>query len=211
MNLIHFYNVLPVPLADSPVKGNVWNRNLVFFRDKHYVIQAESGRGKTTLLNIIYGTRKDFRGEVFFDETNVTGLDMNAFAGLRSHTLSYLFQDLRLFPALTAWENIEMKPGNKFTRAHVESWAEKLGVAAQLHKPCGKLSLGQQQRIAAIRALVQPFSWLLLDEPFSHLDDRNAGLMMELIQERCREEGAGILATSLGTNHRFVNFETREV
>jgi putative ABC transport system ATP-binding protein len=58
--------------------------------------------------------------------------------------------------------------------------------------------MGQQQRIALIRALVQPFKWLLLDEPFSHLDTENTLKMEQLIDRYCQKNGAGLILTSLG-------------
>lgn len=209
--LVHFYNVLPVPLADSPHSGRVWNCNLVLFRGKHYVIRAESGRGKTTFLNIIYGLRKDYRGEAFFNETNLRSLSADDFAACRRSVVSYLFQDLRLFGDLTARENIQLSPGNNLSGAEIEYWADKLGVLQRLDKPCRTLSLGQQQRMALIRALGQPFQWLLLDEPFSHLDDRHAGLAMELIMKRASELNASVIATSLGDTSLFQGFDTVEL
>jgi putative ABC transport system ATP-binding protein len=207
MNLIHFYNVLPKPLADTPISGNVWNRNFALFKGRKYVVQAEAGKGKTTLLNIIYGIRKDYKGETFFDDENILPFSPDRFANLRSQNISYLFQDLRMFPELTARENILLKPGCKYTNAHIDVWAEKLGVPKHLDKICRTLSLGQQQRIAMIRALVQPFEWLLLDEPFSHLDTANAQAMLELILQRTEEEKAGIIVTSLGDLSLFQDFE----
>ena len=62
----------------------------------------------------------------------------------------------------------------------------------------GKLSLGQQQRVAFIRALCQPFDFLFLDEPISHLDDDNSRIMGELIIAEAKAQGAGVIATSIG-------------
>ena len=60
------------------------------------------------------------------------------------------------------------------------------------------MSFGQQQRVALIRALVQPFDFLLVDEPISHLDDKNAAVMAEMMMKEAREQGAGVLVTSIG-------------
>ena len=62
----------------------------------------------------------------------------------------------------------------------------------------GKLSFGQQQRVAFIRALCQPFDFLFLDEPISHLDDDNSRIMGELIIAEAKAQGAGVIATSIG-------------
>ncbi len=62
------------------------------------------------------------------------------------------------------------------------------------------MSQGEKQRISIIRALVQPFSWLLLDEPFSHLDDANIHLAKQLISETCKDQNAGMIMASLGSD-----------
>ena len=62
----------------------------------------------------------------------------------------------------------------------------------------GKLSFGQQQRVAFIRSLCQPFDFIFLDEPISHLDDENGRIMGELVISEAREQGAGVIVTSIG-------------
>ena len=63
--------------------------------------------------------------------------------------------------------------------------------------------MGQQQRVAIIRALAQPYEWLIMDEPFSHLDEVNTQLCMQMIHQRTTELQAGFVLTSLGDNHQF--------
>ena len=75
---------------------------------------------------------------------------------------------------------------------------EKLGIADKINVKAGKLSFGQQQRVAFIRALCQPFDFLFLDEPISHLDDDNSRIMGELIIAEAKAQGAGVIATSIG-------------
>jgi ABC-type lipoprotein export system ATPase subunit len=211
IRLLHYYNAIPIPLLDTPISGRVWNSNLVLFKGKHYVVKAESGKGKTTFFNLAYGLRQDYRGDVFFNETNIRSLNGDDFAKFRVAHFSYLFQDLRLFGDLSAMENILLNPGNTLTTGEIEFMAEKLGVRNRLDKSCKTLSLGQQQRIALIRALGQNFQWLFLDEPFSHLDDRNASIAMELILERAKAQDAGIVATCLGDTSIYKNFELIEL
>ena len=73
-----------------------------------------------------------------------------------------------------------------------------MGIADKMHERIGRMSFGQQQRVALIRALVQPFDFLLVDEPISHLDDKNAAVMAEMMMKEAREQGAGVLVTSIG-------------
>ena len=68
---------------------------------------------------------------------------------------------------------------------------------------CGLLSMGQQQRVAIIRAMAQPFKWLIMDEPFSHLDVDNTNRCLKIIHERTTELGAGFVLTTLGDFHNY--------
>ena len=119
---------------------------------------------------------------------------------IRQRNISHLFQELRLFPELTALENVEIK--NKLTnfktQAEIKSWFERLGIADKLDAKVGRMSFGQQQRVAMIRALVQPFDFLLADEPISHLDDTNSAIMADIMMSEAKRQGAGVIVTSIG-------------
>jgi putative ABC transport system ATP-binding protein len=208
---IEFRNVLPNPLRDSPLGGIVWQQDIDFSKTKNYLVKADSGKGKSTLLNIIYGTRKDYSGSISFDGKPISQMDSNTFSEFRETKIAYLFQDLRLFGQLTPAQNVLLKPGCAFGESEIQNYAAILGITDQLHKPCSKLSLGQQQRVALLRALSHPFEWLLLDEPFSHLDRKNSGIAMSLIMEFAKRSKAGIIATSLGDETGFENFEVVEL
>ena len=88
----------------------------------------------------------------------------------------------------------------------ISRWFEAFGIADKKEIKCGRMSFGQQQRVAMIRALVQPFSFLLVDEPISHLDEANAHTMAEIMQEEARAQGAGIIVTSIG-KHMEMNYD----
>lgn len=118
-----------------------------------------------------------------------------------------MHQELRLFAELTGRQNIAMNPENDRDEALIEKLALRLEILPLLDKPCGLLSRGQQQRVALIRALVRPFDWLLLDEPFSHLDEINAKKALDCITEIANERGAGMIVTSLGNTDMFDQFE----
>ncbi|CAN5323608.1 ATP-binding cassette domain-containing protein [soil metagenome] len=203
---IEFKNVLPIPLADSPLSvDSCWKKESVIDSGATYLVEAPSGTGKTTLINIIYGTRHDYEGNVLMDGKDIADFSIDHWTMLRQGFLSAVFQDLRLFPQLTALENIQIKNNLKSTLKEEEifSMAELLGVAHRMKQKCGTLSLGQQQRIAIIRALAQPFRLILLDEPFSHLDEENSRKACRMIEESCIKNQAGILLTSLGPTDYF--------
>ena len=120
---------------------------------------------------------------------------------MRRRSLSLLFQDLRLFGELTVAENLALK--NELTSfktpGHIERLLEAVGIAAKRNTPVGKLSFGQQQRVAFVRCLCQPFDFILLDEPVSHLDAANGEILAGLLLEEARAQGAGIVVTSVGS------------
>lgn len=204
--LIEFQQVLPVPLADTPLsEQSCWRKNISFDSTGRYMVEAPSGTGKTTLVSILYGTRRDYEGEVLFDGKNIRGFSIAQWTEIRAKQFSAVFQDLRLFPQLSAIENIRLK--NQLTNTlhedEIRQMAESLGISHRLDQLCGKLSLGQQQRVAIIRALAQPFSFMLLDEPFSHLDEANAAKASAMINAACEKNKAGLLLTSLGPDRHF--------
>jgi ABC-type lipoprotein export system ATPase subunit len=205
--MIELQDLKPVPIYDSnaPKHSDIWATKIIFEKGKTYLITAPSGKGKSTLLHSIYGLRKDFSGDIKIEKQSTSTFDYDTWADLRQKRLSIVFQDLRLFLNLTAMENIELN--NSLCEHHSESkiqeMANKLGVGSLLSKPCATLSYGQRQRIAIIRALCQPFDFLLLDEPFSHLDAENVTIARNLIQSELSRQGAGLLLVSLGEDYGF--------
>ena len=201
MNSIHLQQTLPQVFADrNSVTSDVWHQDLIFRKGEMYLIEAASGTGKSSLCSYLYGYRNDYQGIINFDETNIKAYSVKQWVDLRKHSLSMLFQDLRIFTELTAIENIRLKnnlTGYK-TRKEVLSLFEALGLSDKLNVKAGKLSFGQQQRVAFIRSLCQPFDFIFLDEPISHLDDNNARIMGELVMEEASKQGAGIIVTSIG-------------
>ena len=98
---------------------------------------------------------------------------------------------MKLFSEETVFDNINIKrqlnPYHKKER--INEMTETLGIGTKLQVKCSTCSYGEQQRIAIIRALMQPFDILLLDEPFSHLDNRNSEIAMQLMLEESRQRG----------------------
>ena len=195
--------------------SEVWLSEVEFRRGCRVVVEAASGTGKSSLCAYIYGARTDYRGSLAFDSdaggsVDARTLGMERWQTLRRRSLAYLPQELALFPELSAIENIMLKNG--LTGAvgpdRVEHWLELLGLAARRDFPVGKMSLGQQQRVALIRALCQPFDFLLLDEPVSHLDETNNRIAASIVEERAAETGGGVIATSVGNRLLLSEFTT---
>ncbi|HMP94224.1 MAG TPA: ATP-binding cassette domain-containing protein, partial [Phnomibacter sp.] len=97
----------------------------------------------------------------------------------------------------------QMSRSPYYPTSAITQMAEQLGVSHVLHQRASTCSYGEQQRIAIIRALMQPFSWLLMDEPFSHLDKENTTKAAALIAEECAKRGAGFLLTDLDDDDHF--------
>jgi ABC-type lipoprotein export system ATPase subunit len=199
--------LLPLPLRDrlGARASDIWQRELRFVPGERTFIQAPSGTGKTTLIHILYGLRNDYEGRVQWNGALLSAQGPEAVAALRQNSLSVIFQDMRLFPALSAWENLEIKRTltDTVSQEQVRQWLAHLGIADRAERPASTLSYGEQQRVAIIRALVQPFSWLLMDEPFSHLDAANTQRAAELIAGVVEEREASFLIADLDDNSYF--------
>lgn len=201
MEKIKFDNVLPDVFAGKPdLQSDVWKRELDFSKGKKYLIEADSGRGKSTFCSYIIGYRKDYSGKIMFDDVDASNMNIKIWTDARRFNLSYVFQELRLFPELTAFENVEIK--NRLTKfkskEDISIWFERLGIADKTDEKVRFMSFGQQQRVAMMRALAQPFDFIIADEPISHLDDGNSRTMGRIMEEEAESQGAGIIMTSIG-------------
>ena len=200
MTTINFRNVLPQVFNAEPVASDIWQKDVVFERGRRYLLEADSGKGKSTFCSYILGYRHDYTGNVLFDHRDARQLRIADWSRLRQQHVSCLFQELRLFSELTAYENVAIK--NRLTRhktrQQIEQWFDMLDIADKLNVKVGRMSFGQQQRVAMMRALAQPFDFLLADEPVSHLDDGNAQMMAELLKQEADQQGAALIITSIG-------------
>lgn len=196
--------LIPLPLlGQQRDKSEIWeNTRVVFEKGITYLVEAPSGRGKTSLLAIIYGLRKDYQGKVFIDESDISTFSDRDWSAMRKKKLSFIFQGLELFDELSAIDNIRLK--NSITRqkteAEIQELAHRLGIENFLLQKTGTLSFGQQQRVAILRALCQPFDYLLADECFSHMDHENSRVAFDLIKEECRARSAGLILSSLNSS-----------
>lgn len=209
MNKIQFSSVIPQVFSQrADLQSEVWGQDISFEKGHIYLVEAESGKGKSTFCSYVMGFRHDYEGRVLFDDNNTLDLSVLQWVDIRRAHISHLFQELRLFPELTAWENVQIK--NKLTGfkddKQIKEWFERLGIGDKLDAKIGRMSFGQQQRVAMIRALVQPFDFLFADEPISHLDDHNSQIMGDIMMTEAKRQGAGVIVTSIG-KHMNLNYE----
>ena len=201
MNKIELRNTLPQIFADvDTIQSDVWHNNIEFTKGEIALIQATSGSGKSSLCSFVYGYRDDYQGLILFDDKNIIKLGHKEWQTIRAKHLSIVFQELRLFEDLTVLENIQIKNNlTKFkTNKEIKNMVNELGIGDKIHAKIKETSLGQQQRVALIRSLCQPFDFILLDEPISHLDAENSALATSLLMNEVNSQGAGVIVTSLG-------------
>ncbi len=112
MKSIHLQHTLPnVFMERTDIRSDIWLQDVTFEKGNFYLIEAASGTGKSSLCSFIYGYRNDYRGNISFDEEDTRNYKISHWVDVRKHTLSILFQELRIFPELTALENIHLKNG----------------------------------------------------------------------------------------------------
>lgn len=214
MEHITLDNVCPnIFASQKQLQSQVWNTHLTLEKGRFYLIEACSGGGKSSLCSYLLGFRNDYRGNICYDNSNVRNFDIERWTEVRRQHISLLFQELRLFPELTALENVKIKnqlTGHK-SIDEIKEWFEQLGIADKMQTPVGRMSFGQQQRVALMRSLAQPFDFLLADEAVSHLDEQNARIVGELMTTEARKQGAAILATSIGHHVPLAYDETLQL
>lgn len=200
--------LVPTPLADKLAvrQSDIWHQQLTFEQPAYIKIVAPSGTGKSTLMHQLYGLRNDYTGSIKYGQQAIAQMSSIDLSTLRQRQLSIVFQDMRLLPQLTALENIQLKRAihpPACTEANMYQMIETLGISNILQQNTALCSYGEQQRIAIVRALMQPFHWLLMDEPFSHLDNNNTAKAVQLIQQACRQRSAGFILTDLEPDTHF--------
>ncbi len=202
---LQIHQLAPVFLeADKIAQSEIWNKDINFLKGEKVQLVAPSGSGKTSFVHFLYGLRKDYEGNIIFNGTNVAGWDATQWADYRSRQVSIVFQDLRLFTEHSAAENIRIKRAlQPFEADKSNEMADRLGIGSKLLQQAGVCSYGERQRIAIIRSLQQPFDFLILDEPFSHLDEANAKKAMELIEEEVQKRNAGVILADLAPVEYF--------
>ena len=206
MNII-LDNVMPHPLSSiEHSSDSIWGNHVLLEEGKKILLNASSGKGKSTFTLTTLGLRSDYDGKVLYEDHDINSYTPDDWTHIRTNVISVVFQDLQLFPKLTVGENLSIKNEltNTFSEDKLREMLDLLGIGNKWDQECGLLSMGQQQRVAIIRALSQPYKWLIMDEPFSHLDKENASKCLELIHNRTTEQGAGFVLTTLGDSHGYM-------
>jgi len=161
-------------------------------------IVGASGSGKTTLLQILGTLATPSSGEMYFQDSRLTGQSDRALAGFRNRSLGFIFQFHHLLPEFSALENVMMPAliaGRKRTDvlAPARDLLAKVELSHRLDHRVAELSGGEQQRTALARALIMEPALLLADEPTGNLDSRAGDLVFNLLEQLCRERSLAVI------------------
>jgi putative ABC transport system ATP-binding protein len=160
------------------------------------VIRGRSGGGKTTLLNAIAGLTTIDAGQITVSGTDITRLPEVGRDRFRARHIGFVFQTFNLLAGFSALENVLLGmtfTGQRQDRGRAAELLERVGLAHRLtHKPAA-LSVGEQQRVAVARALVNRPVLLLADEPTANIDPAHQQQVIDLLREVCRSEDVAML------------------
>ncbi len=188
--------------------------NLTIESGEFTALVGPSGSGKTTLLQLIGCLDQPTSGKVFINGKDVSRLNRNQRADVRSGAIGFVFQFFALIPTLTAYENIEMPllltgVGSAERRKRVDELLKWVDLTDRGHHRPDQLSGGQQQRVAVARALATQPALILADEPTANLDTPNGKQVMEIMQRLNQETGVTfVFATH---DPRVIQFARRVV
>ena len=201
--------VFQTPYKELKVLENI---NLEIKDKDMLVIFGKSGAGKSTLLNLIGGMDTPTSGKVIVDGVGLSSLKPVEFAKFRKEKIGYIFQSFNLFGNLSAIDNITLPVildadrNNKIDR--IMELAQEMGIKERLEHNPGELSLGEQQRVAILRAMINSPGIILADEPTAHLDSENSSKIIEIFKKLNTEQGVTL---ALVTDHEGIasKFERR--
>ena len=177
-----------LPILDVP--------RLEIAAGEQMVIRGRSGGGKTTLLYAVAGLTTLDSGRIVVDGTDVTRLPEVGRDRFRARRIGFVFQTFNLLAGFSALENVLLGmtfTGQRQDRGRAAGLLERVGLRHRLtHKPAA-LSVGEQQRVAVARALVNQPVLLLADEPTANIDPAHQQQVIELLREVCRDENVAML------------------
>jgi len=177
-----------LPILDVP--------RLAVEAGEQVVIRGRSGGGKTTLLNVISGLATPDSGKIVVQTTDVTRLSEAARDRFRARHIGFVFQTFNLLAGFSALENVLLGmtfTGQRHDHRRATELLQRVGLGHRLsHKPAA-LSVGEQQRVAVARALVNRPVLLLADEPTANIDPAHQQQVIDLLRNVCQAENVAML------------------
>ena len=185
----------------SAVRNHVLHEiSLQIAKNERIAIVGPSGSGKSTLLNILGTLDKPSSGSVFLEGTAVDQMPEIQLAELRNTFIGFVFQMHHLLPQLTLFENVMLpvlpqkdKSATKSASQRAIHLIERVGLKDHMHQHPSQLSVGECQRAAVVRALINQPRLLLADEPTGSLDAASAEKLATLLAELNREQNVAMV------------------
>ena len=170
-------------------------------RGEFAALAGPSGSGKSTLLNLIGTLDRPTKGEVLYEGSVVSKLDVDGMSDFRLRTLGFVFQSYNLIPVLTARENVEYPlvlqgVGAEERERAAHEALKWVGLEGYADRRPDLLSGGQQQRVAVARAIVHRPALVLADEPTANLDSKTGAALLDLMEKLNQEHGVTFLFSS---------------
>lgn len=165
-------------------------------KNGHLLLLGESGQGKTTLLHLLAGMLKPTSGSVTVNGVDITRLDRKGMDKFRGQHIGIVFQTAHFVQSLSVEDNLilpQYLAAKTFDRNKAQQIIERLNLTHKLKEKTRNLSIGEQQRVAIARSLMNDPAILLADEPTSALDDKNAEEVISLLEEQAALSGAGLI------------------
>ena len=179
------------------VKINALNQCDIEVRKGEFTaIVGKSGSGKSTLLRILGTIDKPDEGKVYIEGKEIDNLKNSELAKFRRTHIGFIYQDYKLIPEYTAYENIILPlilDSEQADEEKVTELMESLGIDYCKDKFPAQMSGGEQQRVAIARALAKNPKLLLCDEPTGALDYNTGKQILKLLQDTCRERGVTVV------------------
>ena len=175
-------------MSESEVSGSdvYLKKDINLESGKNYLFKANSGSGKSSILNFIYQSNENFEGSIQYKNIKYKNK-----IDIRKNFISYVFQDFK--------NNLTVHKTDK----EINDLLNKIGLGEKKDSLVNKLSIGQRQRTAIVRSLCQPFKFLLLDEPFSNLDEDNITIITKILNNELENKAAGLIVTTLNNKYLF--------
>lgn len=192
-------------LQTTDLQFSYGNNALLRFPDiqlhqgEHWLLLGESGSGKTTLLHLLGGLLSPQQGKIYIGDTDIAQLSASRLDRFRGQHIGIVFQKSHFIRSLTIAENLLLSQKlarTSLDRARVTALLERLQLGHKLHSKPSQLSIGEQQRAAIARALINQPNLILADEPTSALDDHNSMAVATLLEEEAKAAGATLLVVT---------------
>jgi putative ABC transport system ATP-binding protein len=173
--------------------------DILLQQGEHWLLLGESGSGKTTLLHLLGGLLSPQQGKICIGDTDIAQLSASRLDQFRGQHIGIVFQKSHFIRSLTVAENLllaQKLAHSPLDRARVASLLERLQLGHKMHSKPSQLSIGEQQRAAIARALINQPNLILADEPTSALDDHNSAAVATLLEEEAKAAGATLLVVT---------------